>query len=175
MLRRLLFVLVVLLGCRAQSPSTDVCGHVSSVYLDPRFTSLEREDIDRAADAWSRATPECFRPESDPRDADVRIMRAADRKEVPVPNPDHIAGLWESDHRRIWIVTEAYSDDEKATIAAHELGHYFGLDHNQVALPRESIIEPDIQNDFPLVAGADLPPVDVASYWALRGGPPPRH
>lgn len=162
------FALAFIVACapRAFPPAGAECRRTSEVYLDPAFRADEREDIARAVGAWTRALhgAECFALSDDALGADVRILRAEREADVLDLHPVNIAGLWAPTPRRIWIVVESRTDTEKATIAAHELGHYLGLDHAHEP-SGASIVNPVLSDDLPLVEGAEIPAVDVASYW----------
>jgi len=164
-------VLSLIVGCCHQKPTAPPeagrCVNVTKVWLDPLFNTEEREAFARAAGAWADATPECFVIIPNRADAQLTVRLAITREQLADEWPDWrtCAGLYQPTKKNIWLVSETYTLDQKATILAHELGHYFGLDHSQ-AFHQTSVMASDLQDDYPLTYGSKLPEADRAAYWS---------
>lgn len=163
----------VLPGCYSTAhpvtyAATGPCQHVTTLWVDPQFTLQEIGAINNAADAWSRATPECWRPTYTYNEADVRIVYAESETDILDDHPRNTVGLWAPTPRRIWVTRENRTLTEIRTISAHEFGHYLGLQHNEGTVPGTSLMDPYIQNDYPMSPTSNVPPGDVRAYWATR-------
>ena len=171
-MRALLLALLFLLGCATTTPPLTPhgtkCMRVSEVYISTTLTGRERELVARAAGAWMQATPECFALTADRETADLRVEKVYYRLGLaPVyPGWASAAGLYLAATHTIYLVSENYSDDQKATILGHEFGHYLGLDHAHLGTG-ESIVNPVLDQDYQLVADGKIPQADVEAYWRL--------
>lgn len=147
---------------------TGPCQHVTTLWMDPQFTIREIRAINDAADAWSRATPECWRPTYTYNDADIRIVFAESESDILDDHPGNTVGLWAPTPRRIWVTRQDRTITEIRTISAHEFGHYLGLQHNDLVPHGTSLMDPFIQNDYPMGPASNVPVGDVRAYWAIR-------
>ena len=142
------------------TPDGRPCRYTDRYSMDDGFTDAEQEDTSLAARAWTRSTGVCFERVSSTSKADVRL-HVAHRQDFYAlfmghPNEQE-HGIGATSGRHIWLMPEkeAYTADFTAS-AAHEFGHFLGLDHSTTGLMMPS--DGSLEN-------GEIPWSTVQEYW----------
>jgi hypothetical protein len=146
--------------------------------LDKRLNPLTREAFLVAMDAWERATlyRECFALTQgvgiQVRALDYRAQFTEYGYAKPCEDGWCIQACWSERKGHIAVLDDFQFDNSttfprRTALAAHELGHMLGLNHN-MDLTQPSVMHPDYSDCEPVSPTRNIPTVDVMAYEANR-------
>jgi hypothetical protein len=140
------------------------CRVVNAYTIDKDFTAQETDEITHDMSAWAKVTGECWWPSDAKHPPAVRIHVGHRQDFIVIFLTDWPLGalaIGAYTHGQIWLLpsSDPMQGDAFEASAAHELGHYLGLDHSTEGL---------MQPAGGTLENGEIPWVTVREYWASR-------
>jgi hypothetical protein len=171
-MRALGFICLLELGCGHLPAHEPTPAPPQTIYIDETFTRAERASIFRGVELWVAAVgvnvTYRLMPFVDLQrlTGQTRFLRAQRREDMPCHDRpgETVIGCFNYGDSAIWLHASNCDEAELYKLAAHELGHSFGLPDLRDGIKGSSLMESrmDVMADKPTS-------LDIYNYCRLHG------